>query len=138
MKGALAQRIGGDSPQHLRNISRELLIRKITLYREILQIYQTIAPGKQYDNMHLILGVIKSIIILVENRHLGAIRFDLHASLAESARRNINREQSLDESLLNATECIKMLSKEPLILPEGQICQQAKLNLNALLGKVNI
>lgn len=138
MKGALAQRIGGDSPQHLRNISRELLIRKITLYREILQIYQTIAPGKQYDNMRMILGVIKSIIILVENRHLGAIRFDLHAALAESARRNINREQSLDESLLNATECIKMLSKEPLILPEGQICQQAKLNLNALLGKVNI
>lgn len=46
MKGVLAQRIGGDSPQHLRNISQAQLLRKITLYKEILQVYQTIAPGE--------------------------------------------------------------------------------------------
>lgn len=45
MKGVLAQRIGGDSPHHLKTIPKDQLIRKITLYREILKVYQTIAPG---------------------------------------------------------------------------------------------
>lgn len=45
MKGVLAQRIGGDNPQHLKQISQNQLIRKITLYKEILEVYQTIAPG---------------------------------------------------------------------------------------------
>lgn len=46
MKGVLAQRIGGDNPQHLRTISQAELLRKISLYKEILQVYQTIAPGR--------------------------------------------------------------------------------------------
>lgn len=45
MKGVLAQRIGGDNPQHLRAISQAQLMRKICLYKEILQVYQAIAPG---------------------------------------------------------------------------------------------
>lgn len=45
IKGVLAQRIGGDNPQHLKTISQAQLIRKINLYKEIMDVYQTIAPG---------------------------------------------------------------------------------------------
>lgn len=132
MKGVLAQRIGGDNPQHLRAISQAQLMRKICLYKEILQVYQAIAPGlfklRHFDENSVILPLTFS----VENRHLGALRFDLHAAFAECARRNINRQDSLEESFVCVQECVRMLSHEPLLLPEGKICEQAKANLHAL------
>lgn len=71
-------------------------------------------------------------LLAVENRHLGALRFDLHAAFAELARRNINRQDSLEESFVCVQECVRMLSHEPILLPEGKICEQAKANLQAL------
>lgn len=71
-------------------------------------------------------------ILSVENRHIGALRFDLHAAFAECARRNINRQDSLEESFVSVQECVRLLNHEPLILPEGKICEQAKSNLQAL------
>lgn len=70
--------------------------------------------------------------ISVENRHIGALCFDLHAALAECARRNINRQDALEESFVSVQECVRMLKHEPMLLPEGKICDQAKSNLTAL------
>lgn len=46
MKGVLAQKIGGSSLQQLQTLPLKMLVRKIDLNREILQIYETIAPGE--------------------------------------------------------------------------------------------
>ena len=148
MKGVLAQRIGGDNPQHLKQISQNQLIRKITLYKEILEVYQTIAPGALewlWWWWPLILPLLLLIYLncspsflclawrrTAENRHIGALRFDLHAAFAECARRNINRQDSLEESFVSVQECVRLLCHEPLLLPEGKICEQAKSNLQAL------
>lgn len=74
---------------------------------------------------------------LAENRILGSLHFELHTGLAELGRRgaqhlNENFRGALEESLLNAEETVRLLEKEPTILSEGQICTQAKINVNSL------
>lgn len=79
---------------------------------------------------------------LAETRHLGALHFELHAGLAEWGRRgaqqlNNSFKGAFEESLFNAEEVVRLLEKEPSILPEGKICEQAKINaesLRVLLG----
>lgn len=39
---------------------------------------------------------------------------------------------ALDESIQNAGEAVRLLQHEPILLSEGQICQQAKQNLDML------
>lgn len=81
-------------------------------------------------------------ICVAETRHLGALHFELHAGLAEWGRRgaqqfNNSFKGAFEESLYNAEEAIRCLEKEPNILPEGKICEQARINaesLRVLLG----
>lgn len=65
------------------------------------------------------------------------IRFELHAGFAELGRRwaaqsNSNFKGVLEESILNAEEAVRLLSKESKSLAEGQICNQAKVNVESL------
>lgn len=74
---------------------------------------------------------------LAESRCLGALHFELHAGLAELGRRsaeerNASFRGALEESLKNAEDVVRLLEKEPIILSEGQICAQAKLNIESL------
>lgn len=74
---------------------------------------------------------------IAESRCLGSLHFELHAGLAEKGRRtaqerNGNFRGALEESLKNAEECVRLLQREPTILSEGQICAQAKLNVESL------
>lgn len=65
------------------------------------------------------------------------MHFELHAALAELGRRyardqNGNFRGALERSLYHAEESVRRLQKEPTILSEGQICTQAKLNVESL------
>lgn len=65
------------------------------------------------------------------------MHFELHAGLAEWGRRgaqqcNNSFKGAFEESLLNAEEAVRLLEKEPNILPEGKICEQAKINVESL------
>lgn len=76
-------------------------------------------------------------LIIAESRCLGSLHFELHAGLAEKGRRsaqerNANFRGALEESLKNAEVCVRLLQKEPTMLSEGQICAQAKLNVESL------
>lgn len=75
--------------------------------------------------------------LVAESRCLGTIHFELHAGLAEMGRRAIQNgsdsyRSALDESIRNAEEAVRLLQHEPILLSEGQICQQAKQNLDML------
>lgn len=68
---------------------------------------------------------------------MGALHFELHAALAEWGRRgaeqcNNSFKGAFEESLLNAQEAVRLLEKEPSILPEGKICEQARINVESL------
>lgn len=68
---------------------------------------------------------------------MGSLHFELHAGLAELGRRgaqqlNDNFRGALEESLNNAEEAIRYLQHEPKMLNEGQICAQAKINVESL------
>jgi hypothetical protein len=68
---------------------------------------------------------------------LGNIRFELHATLAELARRqNICKHESysaiLEESLVHAEEAYRLLSPEPMSTMEGKIGAQAKINADSI------
>lgn len=83
----------------------------------------------------MILDIIIS--FTAESRCLGSLHFELHAGLAELGRRsaqerNNNFHGALEESLKNAEETIRLLQHEPAVLSEGQICTQAKLNVESL------
>lgn len=76
-----------------------------------------------------------------ESRAFGITRFELHAALAELGRRSMESNSRsntpaslplLQESLLNANECVRMLTHEPSVLLESQICAQAKMNAETL------
>lgn len=74
---------------------------------------------------------------IAESRCLGAIRFELHAALAEVGRRAIENKNdcfrgAIEESLINADETVRLLQHEPILLSEGQICAQAKINSDTL------
>lgn len=75
--------------------------------------------------------------LVAESRCLGTIHFELHAGLAELGRRAIKNgsnfyRSALDESIQNAEETVRLLQHEPILLSEGQICHQAKQNLEML------
>lgn len=74
---------------------------------------------------------------LAESRCLGTVHFELHAGLAELGRRAIHNGSgcfrgALEESIQNAQETVRYLHHEPIVLSEGKICQQAKLNIDSL------
>ncbi|KAJ4438509.1 hypothetical protein ANN_14454 [Periplaneta americana] len=86
--------------------------------------------------------------VAAEHRVRGVLMFELHAAVAEVARRASNKGRldplALRDSLLESkrllTEASFLLNHEPEILPEGKIALQAKRNLvdlNALLQNIH-
>lgn len=72
-----------------------------------------------------------------ESRCLGALHFELHAALAELARRGVQNQdtffrKAIEDSLRNAEETVRLLRHEPAELSEGQICAQTKANIESL------
>lgn len=72
-----------------------------------------------------------------ECRALGALHFELHAGLAEHGRRMLANRHNLfrtimEESIASATEAVSYLQHEPIELCEGQICTQARANIESL------
>lgn len=117
VKVSLSQIIGGESAEAIKKISDETLMNKIKLCQELIQLFEKICPA--------------------EARLIGATRFELHAALAEFGRRGVESKNpavrsALEDSLFNATECVRMLSHEPKELPESKICEQAAINANSM------
>lgn len=83
--------------------------------------------------------VIKDAFLFVfsaENRSRGCMHFELHAVLAEMARRGVEYEVEcqamLEKSLFHAEKAIQWLEREPSVLVEGKIYAQAKINADSL------
>lgn len=117
VKVALAQIIGGVEISGINKISDERLNLKTKTCRELIDVIEKVAPN--------------------EARVLGLIKFELHSSYAEMGRRamsakNSNCRSLLEESLMHCQECIRLLSYDPEMLPEGKIRKQAKINEDTL------
>lgn len=72
-----------------------------------------------------------------ESRCLGALHFELHAALAELGRRSMQKKDNrfhaaIEDSLKSAEDTVRYLLHEPIELNEGQICRQAKANIESL------
>ncbi|KAJ9593991.1 hypothetical protein L9F63_014586, partial [Diploptera punctata] len=128
VKLALAQLYGQDSQIGLPGVADHDLTQKIGLCRQMLTLINSLVPA--------------------EHRVRGVLMFELHASVAEFARRASNMGRldpmALRDSLLESkrllTEASFLLSHEPEVLPEGKIAIQAKKNLaelNSLLQNIH-
>ncbi|XP_050092198.1 SET domain-containing protein SmydA-8-like [Anopheles aquasalis] len=123
VKISLSQVIGGKAPEAIKKIPYEKLMTKIKICQDLITLFEKICPA--------------------EARAFGATRFELHAALAELARRSTESNNpactsQLEESLYNANECIRMLLHEPAVLMESKICAQAKMNAEALKSLLGI
>ncbi|XP_055693505.1 SET domain-containing protein SmydA-8-like [Lutzomyia longipalpis] len=116
VKCVMGQKIGEGNPQELQNIPMDMLEMKGKLCNEMLELFALLAPA--------------------ENRSHGCMHFELHAALAEMARRGaecgIDCKDILEKSLWHAQKATQWLEKEPSVLVEGKICAQAKINVNSL------
>ncbi|KAJ0174416.1 hypothetical protein K1T71_009524 [Dendrolimus kikuchii] len=110
---ALAQMIGQE--QGLAKVSDDRLLLKTQLCRKIADLLETLAPA--------------------ETRLRGTLLFELHAAVAESGRRKALTDGPMvmlgfvSESRKILMESAMLLRHEPPELPEGQISQQARINL---------
>lgn len=116
VKIALAQIIGA-GVNGIQRVSDDRLLLKAKTCKEVIDLIEKIAPN--------------------EARILGLIKFELHSAYAEIGRRALqvkdpNCKSLLDESLVYCNETIRLLGNEPDLLPEGQICKQAKINSSSL------
>ncbi|XP_066992454.2 SET domain-containing protein SmydA-8 [Anabrus simplex] len=124
---ALAQ-LYGQAGGGLPTTSDKELERKIKLCLQLLALADVLVPA--------------------ENRVRGVIMFELHAAVAEEARRKASRGEmdtgELRDRLLESkrllTEAATLLQFEPPVLPEGQMAVQARKNLqdiNTLLQGIH-
>ncbi|XP_058462124.1 SET domain-containing protein SmydA-8 [Malaya genurostris] len=118
VKILLSQVIGGGSPDAIKEISDEDLMSKMKMCQDLIRLFEKICPA--------------------EARVIGTTRFELHAALAEFARRGVESggpavKSALEDSLYNANECVRMLSNECDEMPESHICEQARINVKSLM-----
>ncbi|KAF6214048.1 hypothetical protein GE061_011778 [Apolygus lucorum] len=119
-KLTLAQMIGQSSSKGLADVEDGLLSTKETLSRQLI----SLADG----------------VFRAEYRIRGVLFFELHAAVAELARRQVNKKNSnafvLQARLLESggylERVIFFLKHEPQALPEGKIYKQALQNLKDL------
>ncbi|XP_037955894.1 uncharacterized protein LOC119685623 [Teleopsis dalmanni] len=112
----LVQLLGKD-PKELMVLSEEHLNMKITYSKELINLYEILAP--------------------CEVRLLGTLCFELHSAIAEQTRRissqmNTTPKALLEESLHYVEKCVNYLQYESNIFIEGHILQQARINRDAL------
>ncbi|RZB38995.1 uncharacterized protein BDFB_007116 [Asbolus verrucosus] len=105
IKYVLSQLLG---QQSMRQLSEEDLALKLECCQALESLVKTIG--------------------VAERRILGTVLFEMHAALAEVARRSGGTNE-LMKSRRILIEAIEMLSNEPEVLPEGKICKQARQNL---------
>ncbi|XP_060804980.1 SET domain-containing protein SmydA-8 [Amyelois transitella] len=115
----LAQMIGQETEMGLSMVTDDRLMLKTQLCKKISKLLETIAPA--------------------ESRIRGSLLFELHAALAETARRRMLTEGpatalgyfsvSQLESRKILMESASLLKHEPPELPEGWLLQQTTLNL---------
>ncbi|ALC41160.1 CG8503 [Drosophila busckii] len=116
VKLLLVQLIAKDQ-QELMVVDDEKLNLKLRYARDLIQLYETIAP--------------------CEVRMLGTLCFELHSAIAEQTRRislqtSLSPKEMLEESLLYVDKCVNYLQYESNIFVEGHILKQAKINRDAL------
>ncbi|XP_017777961.1 PREDICTED: protein msta [Nicrophorus vespilloides] len=119
VKFALSQLLGQEFHGGLPKISDEDLQLKIDICRQLTELANKIAPA--------------------ENRIKGLLLFELHAAIMELGRRrgNSGTEESgpdylytkLIDSKKYLVQSIEALKNESEVMPEGQICIQARRNL---------
>ncbi|OXU17269.1 hypothetical protein TSAR_015909 [Trichomalopsis sarcophagae] len=113
VKLALAQMIGQQTGG-LPALDNETISEKILICKKLDDLLKTIVPA--------------------ENRVRGLVLFEMHAAVAEFARRQ-DREQLYDilrESKRLLNEAYQLLKYEPELLPEGIIAKTAKKNLREM------
>nr|CAD7397271.1 unnamed protein product [Timema cristinae] len=126
---ALAQLYGQDCPEGLQGVGDKDLQKKIKLCRKLLTLVDHLVPS--------------------ENRVRGVLMFELHAVVAEEARRRASRDgmnpgefrDRLLESKRLLTDAAFLLQYEPEVLPEGKMAAQARKNLedlNILLQNIHV
>ncbi|XP_058830487.1 SET domain-containing protein SmydA-8 isoform X2 [Topomyia yanbarensis] len=118
VKILLSQIIGGGSPDAIKEISDDNLMNKMKMCQDLIRLFEKICPA--------------------EARIIGTTRFELHAALAEFARRGVESggpavRSALEDSLYNAKECVRMLTNECDEMPESHICEQARINVKSLM-----
>lgn len=116
VKIALVQ-ILGQGVNGIQRITDDRLMLKAKTCKELIDLIEKVAPN--------------------EARILGLIKFELHSAYAEIGRRALqvkdpNCKSMLEESLELCKETIKLLGNEPELMPEGKICQQARINASSL------
>ncbi|KAH8415968.1 hypothetical protein KR222_005424 [Zaprionus bogoriensis] len=122
VKILLVQLIAKDQ-QQLMILSEEQLQLKLQYARDLVQLYETIAP--------------------CEVRMLGTLCFELHSAISEHTRRialqtTLSPKEMLEESLLYVEKCVNYLQYESDIFVEGHILKQAKINRDALRMVIRI
>ncbi|XP_022900342.2 SET domain-containing protein SmydA-8 [Onthophagus taurus] len=128
VKFALCQVIGENPP--LSEVSDSDLEFKTRICNQLLEVVRILVPA--------------------EKRILGVVLFELHAAIAEMGRRKVENHSfeepnDVKASLLDSEkilkEVVEILKHEPIELPEGKICQQARKNLQeiqAILKSVHV
>ncbi|CAH1996051.1 unnamed protein product [Acanthoscelides obtectus] len=112
VKLALANMIGQEEGGLVETSSEDFDL-KLKLCRDLMSLTEKLIPG--------------------ERRVRGVLLFELHACMAEIARRNTDDPEIVKSALMDSkkflTECIELLKHEPEALPEGKIYKQALQNM---------
>ncbi|KAH8285494.1 hypothetical protein KR054_010014 [Drosophila jambulina] len=116
IKILLVQLLAKDQ-QELMVIPDDRLLLKLQYARELIELYELIAPCKF--------------------RMLGTLCFELHSAIAEQTRRvaletSLSPKDRLEESLFYVDKCVNYLQYESDIFVEGHMLKQAKINRDAL------
>lgn len=144
VKILLVQLITKDQ-QELLVLSDELLQLKLKYARDLIQLYETIAPCKLKGVKYRTYAGNTQIFLSLsgEVRMLGTLCFELHSAIAENTRRialqtTLSPKEMLEESLLYVDKCVNYLQYESDIFVEGHIVKQAKINRDALRMVIRI
>ncbi|XP_037828330.1 SET domain-containing protein SmydA-8 [Lucilia sericata] len=112
----LVQQLGKE-PQELMILPNEDLRIKLEYGRELVELYEKLAP--------------------CEVRMLGTLCFEVHSAVAENTRRisletSLSPKELLEEALMYVEKSVNYLQYESDIFVEGHMLKQAKINRDAL------
>lgn len=132
----LVQQLGKD-PKELMCLPDADLKMKLEYGRELVRLYEILAPCKNIWHCLKTTTIMKTISFSGEVRMLGTLCFELHSAIAENTRRislecSLSPKELLEESLLYVEKCVNYLQYESDIFVEGHILKQAKINRDAL------
>lgn len=160
---ALGQLIGQDTEDGLNSVPEDAVELKIKLCVQVTDLVKILNPGKYKKLARIVIIffqiegfcdyfaaiLIDDVMVLAEVRVRGTLLFELHAAVAEMAKRRAASGEAdpteLRAMLLHSKaileEAVQLLKNEPAELPEGKIALQAMKNLTEmenLLRQVHI